>query len=182
MRAAPTGRMTTPSMHGVLNSPASVEQRFDRLANNRANKTYQPVQGEADSMDESLCRACADWAFARWCGWCSVGTEDWKEKPSLPAVPLLASGRCPRCGGTAGLRPEDVCYEGVYGPSNSEHPDFFRLVVASNNAAGNHRWGRPYRDPWVFERLPLECLEGRVIDSRCRDVQGRPSEPAGNNP
>ena len=119
-------------------------------------------------MTPELCRTCAEWAFARWRGWCSMGTEDWTEKPNLPDVPSLDGGKCPRCGGADGLKLEDVSYQNVHGPYNTGLPDYFCLRMDPANLKWGAEWGKPYRDAWASERIPLDELEERMRGSRYR--------------
>jgi hypothetical protein len=120
------------------------------------------------TMNEEMCRRCAEWAFARWRGWCSAGTEHWAEKPDLPAVPHLQSELCKRCGAHEGVDVEPIVYMNVHGPFNTGLPDYFRLVIQPEPRAEALRWGRPYKDAWVVERIPLDELEARMRNSRYR--------------
>ncbi len=110
-------------------------------------------------MTPDLCRTCAEWAFARWRGWCSAGTETWQQKPNLPDVPLLDGGVCPRCQGSIGVRPEEITYHNFHGPSNTGLPDYYFLDLDPANRTFGEKWGRPYLDAWVSERIPLDLLE-----------------------
>ena len=119
--------------------------------------------------NEELCRRCAEWAFDRWRGWCSAGTEHWAEKPDLPAVPQLHADRCPRCGGSEGLSVARIVYRSVHGEFNTGLPDYYVLVVLKESPTEGdsaQRWGRPYRDAWVVDRIPLDELEERIRTSR----------------
>lgn len=109
-------------------------------------------------MSAVLCRSCADWAFTRWRGWCSLGTLGWEEKPDLPAVPVLVDGRCPRCGGHHGLAIEEVVYQNYHSEYSTGLPDYYVLAVDSDPASFHTRWGRPYRDSWITGRVPMEQL------------------------
>jgi hypothetical protein len=113
-----------------------------------------------------LCRPCAEWAFACWRGWCSVGTEAWKEKPDLPAVPTMDDGRCSRCGGSDGLNLDQVFYRNVHGPHNTGLPDYFELVIMEHDEFNARRWGRPYSDAWITARVSLDDLESHMKRSR----------------
>lgn len=110
-------------------------------------------------MNDPLCKSCAEWAFARWRGWCSDGTQHWSEKPDLPEVPFLSAGRCPTCSGQTPLPLSSVVYENVHGPHNTGLPDFFRLVIQDEGSTKLRRFGHPFRDPWITRWIPLSELE-----------------------
>ena len=115
-------------------------------------------------MSVLLCRCCAEWAFARWRGWCSIGTERWKQKPDLPDVPHCdASNPCDRCGGTSFLLLDDVYY---HSPHSTGLPDYFVLETLTSDPFNMRRWGRPYLDPWIIGRIPLDALEDHMRSSK----------------
>lgn len=116
----------------------------------------------------AVCKSCATWAFARWRGWCSVGTETWHEKPDLPEVPELVSGTCPRCGGADTIPIDDIYYCNFHSASNTGLPNYFYLEIRSSDPHDMRRWGRPFRDPWITERIPLDSLEAHVARGRWR--------------
>ncbi len=123
------------------------------------------------SEERELCRRCAEWAFARWRGWCAAGTAQWAEKPDLPAVPGLHSGRCPRCSGSDGVSIARIAYRNVHGEFNTGLPDYFVLVILEDSSAAwasAQRWGHPYNDAWVVDRIPFDELEERMRDSKYR--------------
>ena len=115
--------------------------------------------GRAGSTSESepFCLDCAKAAFRAWRGWCSFGTTNWsqqrKEGLALPDLPRLQEGRCPQCGSTGSLGPEQIFYVNVHGPWNTGLPDYFVLKTADGadlQIVGFHRkWGRPYADTGV---------------------------------
>lgn len=124
---------------------------------------------ESESIDSAtsnlkLCLACAEWAFARWKGWCSEGTEDWRDKPDLPRVPLLSQGPCSRCGGTAGLDRDQIYYSNRHGGGSTGLPEYFTLAIDEGGGIPRHTisFGKPYRDPWIRKRIPLAELEARM--------------------
>ncbi len=119
-------------------------------------------------MESILCKACAQWAFARWRGWCSTGTENWSEKPDLPDVPILEGSGCPRCGGTEGLPTSNVYYRNVHGPYNTGLPDYFQLIIDSSGTIGLGKWGKPYRNKRISARIPLNKLEEAMKFSKYR--------------
>ncbi len=53
----------------------------------------------------------------------------------------------------------------MHGPFNTGLPDYFRLVILEEPSAEALRWGRPYIDAWVVDRIPLEELEGEEVDT-----------------
>ena len=59
-----------------------------------------------------------------------------------------------------------IAYRNVHGPFNTGLPDYFCLVILSEATSEASRWGLPYRDVWVVDRIPLDELEERMKNSR----------------
>lgn len=122
-------------------------------------------------MNAQLCLTCAEWAFSRWRGWCSFGTERWRDKPDLPDVPLLEGGKpCSRCAGTTTVRVEQVYYHNIHGEYNTGLPDYFVLEIHSSDTSDMRRWGSPFADPWIVDRIPVAELEAHMLTSRYRKL------------
>jgi hypothetical protein len=110
-------------------------------------------------MKKILCKNCAEWAFARWKGWCSDGTQQWAKKPDLPDVPFVDDRKCSRCHGVNGIPIDNVYYFNVHGKYNTGLPDYFNLIIRENDPFNMRRFGSPYSDCWITKRIKLDDLE-----------------------
>lgn len=156
-------------LHGAYAAKAAAVAVYLRRYDADWRAQWKIVGVKDSSAASDLCKACAQWAFARWRGWCSAGTESWRDKPNLPDVPMLAGDRCPRCGGTEGLPTSTVYYSNVHGPYNTGLPDYFKLIIDSSATARSRaRWGNPYCDSRVPARIPLDKLEEAMNKSKYR--------------
>lgn len=131
-------------------------------------RTSNSQESDVSQARTNLCRHCAEWAFTRWKGWCSSGTESWRDKPNLPDVPSVDTGPCLRCGGIDKLNPRDVYYRNYHGPYNTGLPDYFELITQARDEFNMRRWGAPFIDAWVVKRIPLDQLEAHVAQRHDR--------------
>ena len=91
------------------------------------------------------------WAAARGAGGCSISTRPWspgRRRPSDPAVPAGARGRCSARPDAAGLSP------GYYGHVD-DHPGF--LTASRDGANDGHRSLRCSRRSRPFQRSCSPC-------------------------
>ena len=64
-----------------------------------------------------------------------------------------------------------IAYRNVHGEFNTGLPDYFVLVILedlSAESASAQRWGHPYSDAWVVNRISLDELEEQMRSSKYR--------------
>jgi hypothetical protein len=75
---------------------------------------------------------------------------------------------CPRCGGSETVPVRQIYYCNFHGEHNTGLPNHFYLAIQDEDPHDMRRWGQPYGDPWITQRLPLDELEQHVARSRWR--------------